>query len=435
MKNAPFLALCITSTLLLAAPNVNAQRSAPGSLASPAAVTLDAALSRALTFHPGIASAARELEAVRGERLQAGARLNPDFSMEVEGFSRESRTTTLQLAQPLELGGKRRLRMEVGDRAVDAAQARLAASEAEVRSAVTTAFFGALVAQEKVSLAKASLELAGQGSRIAGKRVVAGNLSPVEETRARVVEADFRLDLTQAQADLEAQVATLGSLTGQDLLGRKLQGDALTLPESFSRSVIQSRFEASPTIREARQTLAQATAAAELERAKRTPNVSLSVGMSRSEASRENLAIVGFSVPLPVADRNHGNILAALKRRERAEEDLRLAELRQRIELDASVRRLDTALTEVKTLDSEVLPGARSAYEAITRGFELGRFGALDALDAQRTWLQTRARYLSALERSHLARIEIERILGPDPASPNASSPAMPIAVPPARLN
>ena len=45
----------------------------------------------------------------------------------------------------------------------------------------------------------------------------------------------------------------------------------------------------------------------------------------------------------------------------------------------------------------EILPGAHSAYDAATKGFELGKFSFLDVLDAQRTLFQAKSQYLRAL--------------------------------------
>ncbi len=61
---------------------------------------------------------------------------------------------------------------------------------------------------------------------------------------------------------------------------------------------------------------------------------------------------------------------------------------------------------------SKVLPGAQEAYSAATRGFEAGKFGFLDVLDAQRTLFLSRIRYITALAESYQAAIAVDRILG-----------------------
>ncbi|MGK2926565.1 MAG: TolC family protein, partial [Lysobacterales bacterium] len=58
----------------------------------------------------------------------------------------------------------------------------------------------------------------------------------------------------------------------------------------------------------------------------------------------------------------------------------------------------------------------QSAFDAATRGFELGKFSFLEVLDAQRTLFQAKTQHLRALAEGHRAAAEIERVLG------NASS-------------
>ena len=81
------------------------------------------------------------------------------------------------------------------------------------------------------------------------------------------------------------------------------------------------------------------------------------------------------------------------------------------------------AQAEVDVLRSEVLPGAESAWQAATTGFELGKFSFLDALDAQRTLLQARAQYLRALNELYRTNANIDRLLGTSGEEQTTSKP------------
>ena len=74
--------------------------------------------------------------------------------------------------------------------------------------------------------------------------------------------------------------------------------------------------------------------------------------------------------------------------------------------------RLRTARQQFELLRNDMLPSAQSAYEAASKGFELGKFTFLDVLDAQRTLFQARSQYLSALSQANQAAAEIARIVG-----------------------
>ncbi len=67
---------------------------------------------------------------------------------------------------------------------------------------------------------------------------------------------------------------------------------------------------------------------------------------------------------------------------------------------------------EAELLWAEVLPGARSAFDAATIGFENGKFSFLDVLDAQRTLIAAKSQYLNALANFHRSRAELESLVG-----------------------
>ena len=100
----------------------------PGKERAPAAsvpgpdstLTLDRALSLALTRNPGLAAFSLEVRAREARALQASLAPNPDFSIEVENFGGkgtfsgfDGSETTISLGQLMELGGKRGKRTRV----------------------------------------------------------------------------------------------------------------------------------------------------------------------------------------------------------------------------------------------------------------------------------------------------------------------------------
>ncbi|WP_431273247.1 TolC family protein [Variovorax ureilyticus] len=115
---------------------------------------------------------------------------------------------------------------------------------------------------------------------------------------------------------------------------------------------------------------------------------------------------------MPIFDTNRGNVLQALRRQDKAEDDARALELRLRAEVGSARQRYQSATSEVAALRADILPGAESAFDAATKGFELGKFGYLDALDAQRTLLQARVQYLRSLADAHRAVTDLDRLLG-----------------------
>nr|WP_261797124.1 TolC family protein [Ralstonia sp. TCR112] len=171
-------------------------------------------------------------------------------------------------------------------------------------------------------------------------------------------------------------------------------------------------MENTPRAIRARLEIDRRQALANVERSKRVPDVTLTVGAKRDSAANNNMAVLGIAVPLPLFDRNRGSQLEAQRLADKAFEDYRALQLEQNAALAQDVARLDAARAAVQSLRQDVLPGAQRAYDAARIGFDAGKFNFLDVLDAQRTLFQARAQYLAALSRAHQAAAGIDRILG-----------------------
>lgn len=382
--------------------------------AQPASVlTLEQAQALAASKSFAVTAAQREVDANDGAVRQAGAWRNPELNASVEDTQRATRTTTATVDFPIELGGKRAARLSVADRARELAQVELGNVRAGLRADVVRAFFGVLVAQERVALTRNSAELAARGADAVGKRVAAGKVTPVDETRARVDQANAQLEATEATAELQSARQTLAALWGdaEPLFGG-VQGDIELMPARAPVPELAKELDASPGLLTSRIEVDRRRALVDVERSKGVPDLTVSIGAKRDNEVGRTQAIVGISIPLPFFDRNQGATYEALKRAEKASDEHQAARIRVLTELQQASNQLGVASASARTLKSTVLPAAQQAYDAATKGFEAGKFGFLDVIDAQRSLLQARARYLTALSTSNQAATAIDRLLG-----------------------
>jgi cobalt-zinc-cadmium efflux system outer membrane protein len=412
--------LALPLAVLAQTPQTGLNSGAPRASEPAAPLTLKAALELALGANPELSAAGRELEALDATITQAQVRPNPEFSALIEDTRPETRTTTLQLNQQIELGGKRSTRVEAAERGRDTASLELDAKRDEIRAAVTAAFFDVLVAQERLRLAQASVELAQRATGAATRRVTAGKVSPVEETKARVAEAGVRVELALAASEVTAARRRLAATWANPAPRfERAEGDPEALPPLPALADLNARLAASPAVLRARIEIERRQALSEIERRRGIPDVTVSLGVKRDEQLGFNQAILGVSLPIPIFDRNQGNLLESLRRTDKARDELSAAEIRLSNELALAYERLNSARQETESLQRDILPGAQSAYDAATKGFELGKFSFLEVLDAQRTSFQAKSQYLRALAEAHRSAAEIERILGA--ASPQST--------------
>ncbi|WP_377705518.1 TolC family protein [Pseudoduganella sp. UC29_71] len=380
---------------------------------STAPLTLEQAITQALSTSPHLRSAAQSVAIAEGARVQAGMRPNPELSLLREGMSSTTgRTDTYQLSQLLELGDKRGARIKFAEQDQAFARGDTNVAAAELRANVIAAYFEALTAREHVALAKESLTLASKATNAAGRRVAAGKISPLEQTRSSVAEAGARLELSQALADAALAKRRLAAFWGSTQPeARPLVAPEINLAAIPALPELQTRLEASPQMQRARIQIAREEARLNLAKADRVPDLTVTLGRKKDSLTNVSQTVVGVTVPLPLFNRNQGNLLSALRRVDKARTDAEIEYLNAIQALADAHQRATVSQEQIESMRKEILPAAQSAFDAAVTGFELGKFGFIDVLDAQRTLFQSRAQYLSALSARYRSLADLERFI------------------------
>lgn len=377
------------------------------------ALTLAEAHALARTHNPELAQARLELQALQAAETQAGARPNPELGVLVEDTRSATRTTTVQWAQPLEMGAKRAARQAAAALAREQAGVALAAREADLTATVTATFHEVLGAQAQRLQADEALAIAARAAEAARKRLQAGKVPPLEVAKAQVAQAAAQADLAQADADLalaRARLAALGIAAAPS--AATAEGDATALPVVPDAQRLAEALPDAPALQLARLDIARRQALSDGERARRVPDLTVTVGAKREAETGRTLAVVGLSLPLPLADRNTGALLEALRREDQAREALNAATLKLQFDVTQALTRLRLSREQARRLADDALPTAQTAHDTALRGYELGKFSFLDVLDAQRTLAQLRRERLQHTTDAHRAAAELARLLG-----------------------
>lgn len=383
---------------------------------SAAPLTLDHALKLVQGANHSLSSARHAARSSEGVVLQAETRPNPTLDIEVEDTSRKgTRTTTTTLSLPIELGGKREARIAAAKLTRDIANQELEQVRSDVRSQAVAAFFDVLIAQEKRALSVKTVEIARSAYRIADKRVQAGKVPPLEVDKARVELANAELESVEATSGLQAARRSLSALWGNPSPRFTEAAGKIGIPPSRpDLSDLDAALEHSPYLQAARLAAERSRALVDVERSKRYPNIDVRAGVARDNDLGRNKVLVGVSIPLPLFDRNQGNVYEASMLAYKSRDDYLGLKTRLHVQLQKAASEFDMAKSTGQQLESDVLPHANTAFERARKGFEAGKFGFLEVLDAQRTLFQARARHLAALSDAYQALAQIHRLLGQD---------------------
>ena len=413
----------LISLLLLATapPLLRAGGPAAPVLENPAGtLTLRQALRLAVLQNPELAAADTAVRAAEGRLLQAGLRPNPSVFYEAENlvgsgpYRRAAQSeSTLQISQLIELGGKRAARVRVAASERDLSGFDYEGKRVDVLVAATRAFIQTLAAQERQATAEETARLAGELVPAIQRRVDAGAANAVEVTRAQNAVATARIEAQQAARDLATARQRLAAAWGADAPRfSAVAGDLDRLPPVPALETLAARLEENPAVaRYAAETM-QRRAALTQARAAAVPDVTVALGPRYLAENGDVTARLNVSLPLPLFDRNQGNIRAARAELVRADQLRRAAGNGLAVALQDAYRSLLAARQEIDTLQGTLLPGAENAARQVDEGYAAGRFGLLDVLDTRRTLVGARLQLLNARAAYHGALCEIEGLTG-----------------------
>jgi outer membrane protein, heavy metal efflux system len=379
----------------------------------PNALTMKAALALARTQNSELAALRNEIEATDGAAQQSRIIPNPVLTSTWEEVGKPGRSTSLEIRQLIETGGKRAARVRATGLGRDIATAEYDAKKIDVLARVLQAFVDVLAAQRRKQISDQAVALAAQAADAVGKRVTAGKVSPVEETKAKLEAGAARIEAEQAARELASARKRLSAFWGNATPRfSEASGDLELLVAVPSLDTLEQRARSSPERVRAIAEVARRGALLDGEKAKRYPDFTLGAGVKRTLDTRENLPLFTISMPLPIFDRNQGSVREALKRVDKARDEQSTVDTRLQSELGQTFERFKAIEMELTTLREELLPGAKSAFDAATTGYQLGKFGFLDALDAQRTLFRTNQQYVKALTEYHRTIADLERLTG-----------------------
>jgi len=383
-----------------------------------ASISLDEATALALQANPDIAIALSGREVGSGQALQAARRPNPTLSAQVEDLRSRNRISTLLISQPLETAGKRDKRIAAADANLAIADADIRIAQAEISAKVYAAFYKVLAAQQAQALATELLQIASTSKETTAKRVLAGKVSPVEETKAKVAEAGLKIELATANQQLSSAKKRLTSLWSKGLdpaetIAFTVVGELDKFNKLPALSDLAAQLPNSPRLKKASLAITQKQALSEIEKSKQTPDITLSLGARRNEElGGITQAIIGLSIPIPLFDKNQGNWQSAKAREIQSLDEKTALENQLNTELADAYFRRQVQVEASNTYSQEILLGAQSAYEAARKGFEFGKFSFLEVLDAQRTLFQAKTQYIQTLALAHQAEADIQSLLG-----------------------
>jgi cobalt-zinc-cadmium efflux system outer membrane protein len=362
--------------------------------------------------NPVLAAAVSATGMAAGDGLQAALRPNPVLQLSTENLGTGQREDTLAVAQTIELGGKRAARIALADRGMALAEDQLALARTALRADFRQAFVELLAAQERLTLADESLALTELDANSVRQQIAAGRLARLAAARVGLELSNARLEAGRARSDLKRAQRRLGAMLGSPSRVVAIDGKLGALPSLPALAELEAALPAAPALAAASAETARRAAQIQLERAERHGNLTFSAGVRYMTELNDPAGVLQLSVPLPLSNRNQGNLARAQGAAAQAAALEKATHVELARELEDAHLRYEAAAHSVAEIRTSIEPAARGTLDSLRRGFELGKFGLTELLDARRTLLRTRRQLIDAMLEAQIAATDIMRALG-----------------------
>lgn len=397
----------------------------------PAQLTLVDAVRLATERHPSVAASRNQVEMAQADRLTASRRLNPALTLNSESYPLfeaarpgfvNGQELVARLDQEIETAGRRALRTKAADAGVETAELRAKDRIRQIGFEVRRVYF-------QVVLAKADLEVAngalGEIDRVIDlnrARAAQGEISGAELRRLQVERLRFIDDVLAAELTLRnARAALLTWMNVPDLTAtfdvvEPLQpvAGALTVataPVLLDGVALRTQaLAARPDVLAATREVTRADTETQLQRALRTPNVTIGGGYKRDFGT--NAVVFGATVPLPLFNRNPGGVARAEAERRRAENEHTAATLGVALDVQQAINAVDIDRQRVQYIEREYLSSARQSRDTVLASYRLGAANLIDFLDAQRAFRDTVRTYNRALYDLRVSQFQLTAAVG-----------------------
>jgi len=311
---------------------------------------------------------------------------HPSGTTEGNGLWERSYDTIFAINQLFEIGGKRRNRKASAQAGFEGAKAQLFDARRTLDVAVAKAYVAAAQAEEDVRVLLQSAGTLREEARIAEVRLRAGEISSADKSQIEITAEQFELNAQSAKsAAAQARVALEVLLGVPHPNAECVLTDPLeTLCASTTPINTNSVGTWRPDVMAAEAALRKAEADLRFQKAVRIPDPTLQGQYEHQPPDNPNSVGFMVSLPVPLWNRNRGNILAA----EAALEQARLAFEKAKAEAmgDIAVARLayEDALKRWRSYRESIRPKSEQIRQTKAYAYQKGGTSLLDLLVAER---------------------------------------------------
>lgn len=377
-------------------------------------MTLEAIEQLALANNPAIQQAVSAAARAGGIRTQVGLKPNPTVGYNATQLGDDGTDQhTLFFEQTFVRGDKLAWNQQVIDHDVNAMNWHAETQRHRIITDVRLAFYSALAAQKRLQLARDFLSIAKEGVAVSEERVNAKVGTRPDVLQSEIQLNEVNLSIQQAEFELSAAFSELAALTGvPDLRLSELVGELDSAVQPRDADTEYAKISStSPQLSAAQARVDRARANLRRQQVQPISNVTAQLGAGHDNGTGQGLVNVQLSLPLPVHNKNQGNIRAAHAEYCAATQNVERVRQSIRRDLARVMREYNIAEASVQQYERSILPKAEETLKLMQEAQAAGEFDFLRVLTARRAYFDANLRYVKALGDLAQADAKIDGLL------------------------
>jgi cobalt-zinc-cadmium efflux system outer membrane protein len=413
-----FLASALLASLLLLSP-------AFGQAQAPVRLTLDEAIQLALQHNHNLLAARTTIQQNQAQEITANLRPNPNFFVDWDylpaftpsaansAYLQSSTEADAGLSYLIERGQKRQARLRAARDTTAVTTSQVTDNERTLTFQVASQFLNVELAESTLDLAQQDLKDYQNTVDLTEIRYRSGAISQDDYLKIKLQLLQFHNDVAQAQLAKAQGLSDLRQLLGYESVpvNYEIAGQFEYQTVKLNLEDLQMRALATrPDLRAAQQGVTAANS--EYLLAKANGRQDLTVQANYTHVNGINGASFLASIPLPIFNRNQGEIARTSYATTQSQELEKTADNQVMTDVHDAYYNLQTNDQIVQLYLSGYLAEAQADRDIAEYSYQRGAASLLDFLDAERSYRGTQLAYRQTLAAYLLALEQLREAVG-----------------------
>lgn len=383
-------------------------------------MSLAGAVQQALADNPQLGVTDAHVEAFQALRQQAGLRPNPRLILQSENarfggtsspflYSRDADSYAF-LAQTVETGGKRARRAEVATNNVRRSELERELVRRQIASRVAAAYWSAVGSRRARDVLAQEIQNFERVVEYHRDRVKEGATAEVDLVRVEVERDRLSSSLQNASQESERAMIALFREMGAREYEDAVLTEPLEAPPLVKPVAVEQALRQRSEMQLASHSIEQARANLELQRANGKPDPDVQLGYKRTAGFDTLYAAI--QIPLPVRNRNQGQIAAAAADIKGAESLVAVTAQSVRAELASAEKDFENRTRLIRETLGPMRERASEVSRILQAAYREGGTDLLRLLDAERVRIDAELLYVRTLSELQQSAVSLRAAQG-----------------------